>query len=309
MAMMTVAIPLTAAPELRRSTTEQTVAKRPDPPPSSCPTTSPPPLFPVAVKTRARLPTKTKRDPPGLAAATGGASPAAETKLEPDPPPASAASPAALPRCASAPSLPGAVRYRIGDARVRRAHSLPFQSASQADILLTRLLLNSPLFVKRTDGQWTYSVLVGRLDDGQGGASLICVMDRSGEVKKTVCRRYWTSCVRLVNDRAVDRSRPAPGHEAGETSMTAASSTATVASWRATDGPSISAHRDGQETKCDPILQEVERCESAPLTLRRLSSVPEPEKSPAVNLHARNFHGSRRERMRPDLQRERRRES
>ena len=288
MAMMTVAIPLTAAPELRRSTTEQTVAKRPDPPPSSCPTTSPPPLFPVAVKTRARLPTKTKRDPPGLAAATGGASPAAETKLEPDPPPASAASPAALPRCASAPSLPGAVRYRIGDARVRRAHSLPFQSASQADILLTRLPLNSPLFVKRTDGQWTYSVLVGRLDDGQGGASLICVMDRSGAVKKTVCRRYWTSCVRLVNDRAADQSRPAPGHEAGETSMAATSSTATVASWRA-------ANYAGGNS----ILQK-----AASARFRRCDSAPQLEGSPvpvAVNLHARNFHGSRRERMRPRL--------
>ena len=100
-----------------------------------------------------------------------------------------------------------ATHYQMGGTLRDDTHSLPFSSSSQASIHLTKLPLNSPLFVKRTSNrEWTYAVLVGRLVDGYGDMSLIVVLDRSGKVKKMLERSKWEKCLRLVNGNVVDTS-------------------------------------------------------------------------------------------------------
>lgn len=96
------------------------------------------------------------------------------------------------------------VRYRVGDARARPAHSVRFASTAQASALLAELPLKSPLFVKRTSHAFTYAVLVSRTDGGNGGARLVVAMDRDGTRTKTLERKHWVSCLRLVNAGAIN---------------------------------------------------------------------------------------------------------
>jgi len=97
------------------------------------------------------------------------------------------------------------VRYQVGDTRAHSAHSLPFSSESQASALLARLPLQTPLFVKRSDRNFTYSVLVERRDNGSGGGtSLVVAMNEGGRRRKVLERRHWETCLRLVNTRVVD---------------------------------------------------------------------------------------------------------
>lgn len=116
--------------------------------------------------------------------------------------------PVAKKTCASSTDGPPGVCYRVGETRASRAHSIPFDSPSQAAALLARLPLRSPLFVQRSDRQFTYAVLVERrpAEDG-GGMSLVIALDSDGKRKKVLERRHWEMCLRLVNTRAVDHAR------------------------------------------------------------------------------------------------------
>ena len=85
-------------------------------------------------------------------------------------------------------------------------HSITFTSSCQASILLTKLPINSPLFVKRTNQEWTYAILVGKLKDSYGDMSLIVALDSSGKVKKILERSKWDRGIRLVYRNDVDTS-------------------------------------------------------------------------------------------------------
>lgn len=99
-------------------------------------------------------------------------------------------------------------RYQVGDTRASRAHSLPFDSPSQASAVLAQLPLQSRLFVRRSDRNFTYAVLVDRRDSGRnGGTSLVVALDQGGKRTKVLERRHWEMCLRLVNTGVVDNER------------------------------------------------------------------------------------------------------
>ena len=94
------------------------------------------------------------------------------------------------------PPLPSSckpVKYRIGQTQVSYFHSVPFASSSDATILIVSLPLHSPLFVKRTNGEWTYGRLVDRSQD------MVTVrLDESGRARKSLEMNKWKKCLRLV---------------------------------------------------------------------------------------------------------------
>jgi hypothetical protein len=98
-----------------------------------------------------------------------------------------------------------AIRYQVGDTRIDHAHSISFDSSTQASALLAQLPLQHPLFVRRSNQTFTYSILVGRMNNGdEGEVSLVVALDESGTLKKVVERRKWGTCLRLVNSRRVN---------------------------------------------------------------------------------------------------------
>jgi len=105
----------------------------------------------------------------------------------------------------------GHSHYQIGQTLSHRNHSLPFSSQSQASILISKLPLNSPLFVKRTNREWTYAVLVGRMKDSDDEndcdkMSVIVALDDKRKVKKVLERCKWRLCLKLVNEKAIGSS-------------------------------------------------------------------------------------------------------
>jgi len=89
-------------------------------------------------------------------------------------------------------------RYEIGQTLAEKRHSAPFASLAQATALLTELPLDSPLFVKRTSGEWTYAVLADRATNDSGKPSLVVHLKDGGKNKKILERRKWERCLRLV---------------------------------------------------------------------------------------------------------------
>eukprot|EP00581_Thalassiosira_minuscula_P006261 CAMPEP_0183746522 /NCGR_PEP_ID=MMETSP0737-20130205/66797_1 /TAXON_ID=385413 /ORGANISM="Thalassiosira miniscula, Strain CCMP1093" /LENGTH=1528 /DNA_ID=CAMNT_0025982219 /DNA_START=266 /DNA_END=4853 /DNA_ORIENTATION=- len=96
------------------------------------------------------------------------------------------------------------IHYNIGSALMHKSHALAFTSPSQAFILLTKLPLNVPLFVKRTTKKWSFGKLVGRATDENGEMSLVVVLDGKGKVRKVLERSKWQKCLRLVNWGVID---------------------------------------------------------------------------------------------------------
>ncbi len=95
------------------------------------------------------------------------------------------------------------VKYRIGQTLLDPAHSIPFTSPSQACDLLTRLAIDSPLWAKRTSGEWSYAKLAGRSTDNDGKMALMVVLNASGKNKKILERKKWERCLRLAREDGV----------------------------------------------------------------------------------------------------------
>ena len=55
-------------------------------------------------------------------------------------------------------------------------------------------------------GKWTYGLKLGTLYDGHGEMNVAVLLDSSGQVKNIVERSKWHTCLRLVNEDAVDTS-------------------------------------------------------------------------------------------------------
>ena len=135
------------------------------------------------------------------------------------------------------------VRYEVGDTRRCRWHSLRFKSPSQTCILLTRLPPGSPVFVKRTNGAWTYAVLVGRSEDN--GGSLVCALDGTpAPATKVLHQKYWQSCLRLAHDRVVKRTT------GGDPDAGAEDSSAARAPSPASGAPCPAARRSRSRERC-----------------------------------------------------------
>jgi len=90
--------------------------------------------------------------------------------------------------------------YRDGQTLRIESHSLPFSSSEEAHELLSKLPLDSPLFVKRTSGEWAYASLVAR---HRNGDRLTMSLNREKNTRKRCDRDRWEECLRLVNDKAV----------------------------------------------------------------------------------------------------------
>ena len=90
--------------------------------------------------------------------------------------------------------------YQVGQTLRIESHSLPFSSSEQAHELLSKLPLGSPLFVKRTSGEWVYASLVAR---HRSGKRLTMSLDPEKNTRKRCDRDSWKKCLRLVNDKAV----------------------------------------------------------------------------------------------------------
>jgi hypothetical protein len=117
-------------------------------------------------------------------------------------------------------------QYQVGEPLRDQSHSIAFTSSDQAWILLSKLPLNSPLFVKRTSREWTYATLVSWVDDeehpphdhhlyddhdggngeneGAGYTSLVASLHSTRNVKKVLKKDRWEKCLRLVNANMVD---------------------------------------------------------------------------------------------------------
>ena len=90
--------------------------------------------------------------------------------------------------------------YQVGQTLRIESHSLPFSSSEQAHELLSKLPLGSPLFVKRTSGEWAYASLVARHRNGE---RLTMSLNPKKNTRKRCDRDSWEECLRLVNDKAV----------------------------------------------------------------------------------------------------------
>lgn len=90
--------------------------------------------------------------------------------------------------------------YQVGQTLRIESHSLPFSSSEQAHELLSKLPLGSPLFVKRTSGEWAYASLVAR---HRNGDRLTMSLNQEKNTRKRCDRDSWEECLRLVNDRAI----------------------------------------------------------------------------------------------------------
>ena len=122
-----------------------------------------------------------------------------EHNYEGEPSPTPSNPPAAAPT-----SLPG---YHLGHIIKHRSHmiipSTPEKAVSDADSL-------NPLdfcFIKRSNGQWTYSIVADRPTiegmEWEGGC-IRFVLDAKGSTK-TIRRKYWERGIRLVNVDVVDQ--------------------------------------------------------------------------------------------------------
>jgi hypothetical protein len=96
--------------------------------------------------------------------------------------------------------LPQYPAYQIG----QRAHIqdiLKFTSKQSAQSQLTSLPSGTPVFVKRTNRQWTYAILVGhRYGQHASGKedSIVVTLDVDKSMRKFIGRGKWHSCVCLV---------------------------------------------------------------------------------------------------------------
>jgi hypothetical protein len=113
----------------------------------------------------------------------------------------------AMPRQRSAACVTDIIddQYQVGQTLRAEHHAVPFTSAEDASNHLSTLSLGSPLFVKRTSGEWTYASLVERQikDDG---VSLIVSLDTKSDSHKLLNRDCWVRCLRLVNSSAITTS-------------------------------------------------------------------------------------------------------
>lgn len=112
-------------------------------------------------------------------------------------------------------------QYQVGETLRDDSHSIAFTSSAQAWILLTKLPVNSPIFVKRTSREWTYATLISWIgdehkyqegEDTEGHAvngedsrcTLVASLHSTRNAKKVLKRDHWKKCIRLVNAKAVD---------------------------------------------------------------------------------------------------------
>ena len=111
-------------------------------------------------------------------------------------------------------------QYQVGEKLRDESHSIAFTSSAQAKILLSKLPVNSPLFVKRTSREWTYAIVVRWIDeqeqhpdvsDTEGRvvkeeelrSSLVVSLHSTRNSRKVLHRNQWEKCLRLVNSKAV----------------------------------------------------------------------------------------------------------
>ena len=129
--------------------------------------------------------------------------------------------------------------YQVGETLRDESHSIAFTSSAQAKILLSKLPVNSPLFVKRTSREWTYAIVVRWIDeqeqhpnvsDTEGYAvkeeelrssSLVVSLHSTQNSRKVLNWNQWEKCLRLVNSQAVAKD--------GVATITAAASPTSVA--------------------------------------------------------------------------------
>ena len=92
-------------------------------------------------------------------------------------------------------------QYQVGQTLRVEHHAVPFTSAEDASHHLSKLPLGSPLFVKRTSGEWTYASIVER--QVKDGDSLIVSLDMKSDSHKILNRDCWVRCLRLVSSSAI----------------------------------------------------------------------------------------------------------
>jgi len=90
--------------------------------------------------------------------------------------------------------------YRLGDV-ARYQDIVEFATRKESERAIRGLPVGSPVFTKRSNGDWTYAVLQrkekGSKGDHSGDESVRVLVDRQKNVK-VVNRRKWYSCLRLV---------------------------------------------------------------------------------------------------------------
>lgn len=111
--------------------------------------------------------------------------------------------------------VPQAAPYKLG----QKAHDhdiVRFKSISEAHEILPNLPIGTPLFVKRSNRDWTYARIVSyrRLDSVEGGGCdmgyygdfwsegkdnfIVVALDEDYSMRKFIQKAKWHSCVRLV---------------------------------------------------------------------------------------------------------------
>jgi len=119
-----------------------------------------------------------------------------------------------------APSSSKVIQYELGEKASDPAKQLhKFESNSEAVSKVSTLPINSGVFVKRTNREWTYAILVERhavptsdqhtqqscqdplqqspLSDMENEDHIVVVLDKDHSSKKIIGKSKWRSCVRL----------------------------------------------------------------------------------------------------------------
>lgn len=117
------------------------------------------------------------------------------------------------PRQLSTHFISPAAPYKLGQAADAR-DIVRFRSIEQAHETLPKLPIGTPLFVKRSNREWTYSRIVSyrRPDSSVGGSDfqaddywnegkenfIVVVLNEDHSMRKFIGKNKWYSCVRLV---------------------------------------------------------------------------------------------------------------
>jgi hypothetical protein len=222
----------------------------------------------------------------------------------------------AMPRQRSAACVTDIIddQYQVGQTLRAEHHAVPFTSAEDASNHLSTLSLGSPLFVKRTSGEWTYASLVERQikDDG---VSLIVSLDTKSDSHKLLNRDCWVRCLRLVNSSAITTSTAVKSIATTTTADTTPSSLSRPAyadhttvteplcsNEKMNMNTSSSSHQTLLTNDSHDSTNEYSRTRSAPELSTKTSSTKDSYRAPlvvTVNLNAKTFIGKRRDRFRP----------
>jgi hypothetical protein len=197
-------------------------------------------------------------------------------------------------------------QYQVGQTLRAEHHAVPFTSVEDASHHLSTLSLGSPLFVKRTSGEWTYASLVER--QVKDGDSLIVSLDTKSDSHKLLNRDCWVRCLRLVNSSAITTSAAVKSIATTTTADATPSSLSRPAYADQTtvteplSNTSSSSHRTLLTNDSHDSTNEYSRTRSAPELSTKTSSTKDSYRAPlvvTVNLNAKTFIGKRRDRFRP----------